>query len=472
MNWDAPSYKGNSQPPSKLEVNSKVESDDARKHQVAHSITPLLPRQTSLLDFYPDLPISNEPPLKVEPAWGPAMFRRAIFAAAFESWRCRMERGDVQEIDRLFPRPTVAAHKSPPVSRSSESRAPPSTQQDLQEDPSPLHEGSWPEARPPLSSLPLSTMSTLSSGIKPYISSESQVAGSLGNHAISPSRIELKNNQDHKATIDVPIEPENLSHKRVIFQILQNSDSTPSDSSSSSSPYPASLATSPAPARRRRPRKKPLSIQSAHRRRTLLPPVVRRRPAGVAAKPTPDTSISTSTAKTSPLVDASQQAKREVNRGYFNHRQTPHGSESLASVFDGDLSDLEEDRAPLSGAIPDTACNRLPEAVSSIRLNMMWRTVAPLKVPQRHQERLAMALKGLKRRACGTSNSNTARNAVLARAKKVEQGGISGVVSNSNRNARSHEDQNIADAELSRVLELLTVIRSLPEKGANVKPRQ
>ena len=83
-----------------------------------------------------------------------------------------------------------------------------------------------------------------------------------------------------------------------------------------------------------------------------------------------------------------------------------------------------------------------------------------------------MALKGLKRRACGTSNSNTARNAVLARAKKVEQGGISGVVSNSNRNTRSHEDQNIADAELSRVLELLTVIRSLPEKGANVKPRQ
>jgi hypothetical protein len=465
MNWDVSLYRGTSQPPPKLEVNGKVECDDARKHRIAPSITPPLPWQTLLMDFYPDLPMSNEPPLEVELAWGRAMLRQAAFTAVFESWRCGTERGDVQHSGRLIPCPIMSAHK--PLLVSSESRAPLSTHQDLQESPSPLNQESWPEARPPLSTLPLSTMSTLCSGFKPYISSESQATGSLGKQTSSPSRIELEDNQDHKFTIDVPIELGEQSHQKVIFQILQNSDSTPSDTSSSSSPYPASPVTSPAPARRRRPRKKPLSIQSAHRGRTLLSPVGRRRRAGVAAKATPDTSISTSTDKAPPPVNASQQAKCEVNRRHVNHSQTLRGSESLAGIFDGDLSDLEEDRVLLSGGVSASTCSGLPEAVSSIRLNMMWRTVAPVKVPQRHQERLTLALKELKRRACGaihTTNSNTARNAVLARAKKVEEGGISGVVSNSNGNVSSHEDQNMADAELRRMLELLTLIRSLPER--------
>ena len=464
INWNISPCRGTSQPPTQLEVNSKVECDDGRKHRIAYSITPLPPWEASLKDFHPDFPISDEPPLKVELAWGRAKFRRAVFTATFESWRQRMERGDIQYSDRLIPRPTMSAHKSSPV--SSPSRAPPNTRQVVQEELSPLQKESRPEARPALSSLPLEMMSTPSSGIKPYTFSESQVAGSLGKY--TSSWIEPKDDQDHTSTIDVSIESEKESHRRVIFKILQNFDSTLSDSSSSSPPYPAPPAISPAPVRRRRPRKEPPSTQSAHRGRTLLPPVVRRRRAGVAAKATPDTSISTSIAKTSPPVNASQQAKREANCGRINHGQTLRGSESLASIFDGDLSDLEEDQAPLSGAVPDSACSRLPEVVSNIRLNTMWRTVAPLRVPRRHQERLAVALNGLKRRACETihtTNSNTARNAVLARAKKVEQGGISGVMSNSNESVRSHEGTG-----LNRMLELLIRIRSLPEKGTQAKP--
>ena len=464
MNWDVSPYRGTSQPPTQLEVNSKVECDDGRKHRIAYSITPLLPWETSLKDFYPDSPISDEPPLKVELAWGRAKFRRAVFTAKFESWRQRMERGDVQYNGRLIPRPTLSAHKSSPV--ASPSRAPPNTHQVVQDELSPLQKESRPEARPALSSLPLSMMLTPSSGIKPYIFSEPQVAGSLGKY--TSSRIEPKDEQDHTSTIDVSIDPEKETHRRVIFPMLQDFDSTLSDSSLSSPPYPAPPAISPAPVRRRRPRKEPPSTQSAHRGRTLLPPVVRRRRAGLAAKATPDTNISTSIATTSPPVNASQQAKREANRGRINHGQALRGSEPLAGIFDGDLSDIEEDRAPLPGAVPDSACSRLPEVVSSIRLNMMWRTVAPLRVPQRHQERLSVALKGLKRRACETThttNSNTARNAVLARAKKVEQGGISGVMSNSNESVRSHEG-----TELNRMLELLIHIHSLPEKGAQAKP--
>ncbi len=365
-----------------------------------------------------------------------------MFAAAFESW-----------------------HKSLPV--PSLSREPPDTHQVLRENPSLLHNESRTEARLARSSLPLSMVSSLGSGSKPYISSESQVAGSLGKCTSSPSRIELKDKQEHRSTIDVPIEPEKHSCRRAIFQVLQNSNSTLPDSSLSSPPFPAPPATSPPPTRRRRPRKKPLSTQLAHGGRSLLSPVVRRRREGVATKATLDTSKSTSTAQTPPLVGASKQAKSDVSRAYFNHSQTPRGSESLASIFDGDLSDLEEDQVPLSGAVPNNACSRLPEAVSSIRLNMMWRTVAPVKVPQRHRERLTVTLKGIKSGGYGTfrtTNNNTARNAVLARAKKVEQGGISGVVSDPNVNARSHEGQNIADAEIRRMLALLTHIRSLPEK--------
>ena len=167
------------------------------------------------------------------------------------------------------------------------------------------------------------------------------------------------------------------------------------------------------------------------------------------------------------LVRPSEQETRETNRGDLDYRPTPRGSDALASIFDGDLSDLEEEQNLPSGSVPDSTRDRLPEAFSSIRLNMIWRTVAPVKVPQRYRERLAVALKGLKRDACraaNTTSSNTARNAVLARAKKVEQGGISGHVSNSNRKVRTHAGQNIADGEIRRILELLTLIRSPPEK--------
>ena len=461
-NWDVSSYRKNPQPPSQLEVKNEMDCDDARKHRIAHSITRLQPWQALLTDSYPDLPISNEPPQKVELGWGRAMCRRSVFATTFESWRGRMELRDVQYSGELIPRPTVAAPKSPPV--PSPSREPPDTYQVLQDNPSPLHKKSRAEARLAQSSLPLSTVSSLSSGIKPYISSGSQVAGSLGT---CTRQVELKDKQDHRSTLDVPIEPENQPRKGAIFQILQNSDSTHSDSPLSSPPYPASPATPLAPTRRRRPRKEPLPTQSAHGGRSLLSQVARRRRAGVATKVTLDTSKSTNTAQTPPLVGASQQANHEVNHAYFNHSQTPLGPESLASVFDGDLSDLEEDQVPLSGAIPDNASSRPPEAARSVRLNMMWRTVAPVKVPQQHQERLSVALRGLKRGGRGTfrtTNNDTARNAVLARAKKVEHGGISGVVSNPNVNARPHEGQNIADAEIRRTLELLTLIRSLPEK--------
>jgi hypothetical protein len=469
---DVSSYRRTPQPPSQLEVNHKIECDDARKQRVAYSMTPW---QTLLMDFYPALPTSNAQPLKVEPAWGRAMFRRAIFAAVFESRRRRMERGDVQYSGGLIPHPTVAAPKPPPVSSSS--RAPPDTHQVLQENPSPLHEESRTAARPAPSSLSLPTISTPSLGVKPFVSSESQVAGSLGWCTSCSSQIEFEDNQDNRPTTDVPIEPGKHTCKRAVCQVLQNSDSTLSGcflSSPMSKPScPASPATPPTPRRRRRPRKKPLPTQSAYGERILLSSVVRRRRAGVPAKASSDTSISTSTAETLPLVYPSQQPKHEVNCGHVNYSQTRRGSDTLASIFDGDLSDLEEDRAPLSGSVPDSACSRLPEAVSSIRLNTMWRTVAPVKVPQRHRERLVVALKGLKKGACGTvntMNSNAARNAVLARAKKVEQGGISGVMSNSNGKVRSHEGQKIADAEIRRMVELLTFIRSPPEKGAKVKP--
>ena len=473
VKWDISPYRRTPQTPSRLEVNNEMECDDARKHQITHSVTPLLPWQTLSVDFYPDSPTGNELPLNVEVAWGPAMFRRAIFAAAFESWRRGMERGDAQYSGRLLPRPTVAALKSSLV--PSQIRAPLDTHHILQENPSPLQEESRTKTRPAPSSLSLSTMSTLSSGTKPYISSESQVAGSPGRCTSSPSRIGLEDIQDHRPTTDVPIEPGKQTHKRAVFQTLQNSDSTLSDSSLSSPapspPYLASPAASPPPRRRGRPRKKPLSTRSAHEGRILISPVIRRRRTGVAAKTTSSTNIATSTAKTLPLVNPSQQVERGIGSGHVNY--TPRGSDILASIFDGDLSDLEEDRVPLSGAAPDSTCSRLPEAVGSIRLNTMWRTVAPIKVPQRHRERLAVALKGLKRGACGTvnaTNSNAARNAVLARARKVEQGGISGLLGNSTGNVRSHEGQNIADAEIRRILQLLTLIRSPPEKGTIVKP--
>ena len=412
--WDVSSYR-TPLPPSQLEVNNETDYDNGRKYRAAHTITPHLPWQA----FY-------------------------MLAAAFESW------------DTSAPVPSL-------------SREPPDTRQVLQENLSLLHKESQTEARLARSSLPLSMVSSLSSGSKPYISSELQVAGSLGKCTSSPSTIELNDKQNHRSTIDVPIpmEPEKYSCRRAISHILQNSNSTLSDSSLLSPPFPAPPANSPPPTHRRRPRKEPLSTQSAHGGRSSLSPVVRPRRESVAAKATLDTGKSTITAPTPPLVGASQQAKREVSRASFNYSQTPRGSESLASIFDGDLSDLEEDRVPLSGAVPNNACSTLPETISGIRLNMMWRTVAPVKVPQRYRERLAVTPKGIKNGGYGTfrtTNDNTARNAVLARAKKVEQGGISGIVSDPNVDVRSHEGQNIADAELRRMLALLTLIRSPPEK--------
>ena len=451
---DVPSYRRAPQPPAQLGGNS----DSTHKHRLARLPGPVLPPQTLL----PDLPTSNDVSQRVEPARGHPIVRQAVFAAAFESGRQKIRRRDVQHSDEIIPRLPVPAPMSPPPF-SSPLRALPDTHQVLQENLATLDRESRTSARPSPSSPSLSTTSTYGSGILGFISSESQLSGSVGRFTSPPSQIDLEDNREQGLTTDSHVGSAKQAHKNAIFRTPQNSDSALSDSLSSAS-EPAFLTSRSAdlrPRRRGRPRK---PRRSAHEGRHLLSPVVRRRRRDLAAKTISNTNITTTPADASSLVNPSQQARREVNRGYVNYSQTPRGSETLASIFDGDLSDLEEDQAPLSKAVPDSTLKIPPEPITGIRLNTMWRTVAPLKVPQQHRERLAAALKGPKSGACGAANTITARNAVLARAKKAEQGGISGHVGNSDGNIRPYESQSIADTEITRVLELLTLIRSPPER--------
>jgi hypothetical protein len=447
VTWEVSLYR------SALQPSNGMKCDDVREHQTVQSTTPLLPLQTLLWAVYLDRRASCELPLKFGLAWDRPMVRRTVFAEVFESRRRRMGRRDARYNGGFIPHLTGAA-VGPPPPVSGPLLAP------LPENPSPRHEVSRISA---LFSVALSRMSKVDSGIKPHISSEPKIPASLERCTSSPSQIELEVDRDHMPT-NVSLDPEKQTPKEAALQIRQSFDSTLSRSSSSSRPKAAPPPTEPHPKRRGRPRKKPLSNQPVPRGPSA---VGRRLGPDTAAKAITDNRISMTRPGTSSLVGLSQQARGEISRDHVHYIQTPPGSETLASMFDGDLSELEEDRPPLLGDVPDSALGGLPETLGNIQLNTKWRTLAPVKVSQRHRKRLAAALQGHRkgtREAVNNMHITTARNAVLARRKKGEQGGISGYVSSPNGNARPHEDQNIVNAEIRRVVESLALIRSPPEK--------